>query len=1269
MTDIRLFIRTVLSGAGLSLAALAASSCDTLPSEPRAASPDPAFQEVSFGLFEEPEDGVRTRTLLGGSNIESKNTCITLAAYTGGKLYGAQHYTSSLTSMDFNLRTGDSYDVYALVNMGDMTAAFGADESSVASIRYSIPSYTGGESSVNTAGMPKAGFRSLNVTASTTGTIAIPVKRLLSKVTASLACHWDGAVIRSAKVCNMNRTLSPFSGAMAHGASRAAVSPADILPFQEIHGATENNASSLTATFYVPENMQGTVPGITSSSDKCPDGGNPSVSTRQDVLTYLEVFVESSGNYGGSVTYRSYLGNNATSNFDLARNTRYDWTVDYFEDGLLTGDWKKEGDLTDNRYLGLVNPIWVEAGDEVAWNSVISSNIANSSITKTFGGGNAPGMIASSGTDSFSISPGASAGQWTTLTARPVANVTASLTKSSEVRVVDKALSWEGYNTAIYASEGKKVFPVTPEQGGATVNAQVDYYGIWSGSRQHFPGEGAAWTYTSSPQDGVSASYAAGEGSVLDRIAYRVMPSTPPGDYPVTVSRTKAGKTGVHDDAFLRVADTRYLRWTNRSGSVSNYTSYSYSADEVHAYCVYNTYASNAGGTWYQPLYFEIGDASGANRILNTHLSSSNIQTYVDILVSENGDGSVWTDMSGADCFEWYNSSYPSSGLLFIRLKQSLSPGVYGIKISFKDGSKTIVNYLHVTDAVSKELVVEPSPADVVVGGTVQLHARLYDVVNGVRSSSYVDRTTAATFTVPYDGQYLSHEGAGLFRGLRIHNNASVYASLTEGGVTYNANSSTTRGVVNIISDYVVSYGVPVVSLSYTPDPIGHEGGSSVPSLSVSQGVTYASGATGTLSSGYTAFYSGSAAGFSLNASTGLVSALSNEGAETVSYGTPVVSLSYNGSPIACTGGSATPTVTYSQTKTTTRSPSSPRTLGVTVTVSMNGQSATASGSVTQSGDNGATSSETLTAGGTVSFSGSATGFTLDGTTGVVTASANEGATATTYSTPVVTLSYAPNTFGVSGGTAVPTLSYNQDRILTRGSTSSRTIRPRATVSMNGKTGQSAQVTVTQSGDTGGSTTTLLTSGGTVSWHMNAVTGFTLHNSSGNISVAQNNTQTGRSTQAWATVSMNGKSGDSPSQTITQNAGVVTHSYTLVYLNPYGTSPYGRAPLEVSYCQTLQVKLIDQVYVNGVLDATASSETVLPNGSVSWSSTAPSRASVTSSGVVTGLAAGTVEIDASYTPSGESTPATAKAYLVIVGSGMSSINNYWTNGGSTTLEP
>ena len=177
-----------------------------------------------------------------------------------------------------------------------------------------------------------------------------------------------------------------------------------------------------------------------------------------------------------------------------------------------------------------------------------------------------------------------------------------------------------------------------------------------------------------------------------------------------------------------------------------------------------------------------------------------------------------------------------------------------------------------------------------------------------------------------------------------------VYASLTEGGVTYNANSSTTRGVVNIISDYVVSYGVPVVSLSYTPDPIGHEGGSSVPSLSVSQGVTYASGATGTLSSGYTALYSGSAAGFSLNASTGIVSALSNEGAETVSYGTPVVSLSYNASPIACTGGSATPTVTYSQTKTTTRSPSSPRTLGVTVTVSMNGQSATASGSVTQSG-------------------------------------------------------------------------------------------------------------------------------------------------------------------------------------------------------------------------------------------------------------------------------------------------------------------------------
>lgn len=1254
-----------------------AVSCDRLGIEADDAPSPERAEELSFDLFDVPSDGVQTRSLLSTYSADSRKTCVTLAAYTGGILYGTGHYTSGLTSMKLSLRKGYTYNVYALVNMGDMTGSFPTSESAVSSIVYNIPSYTGGDDSVDNRGLPTAGFLSLAVSSGTSGTQYIPVKRLIAKVTASLSCDWSGARIRTAKIYNMNRKLQPFGASLTHGASSAASSQ-DILSFQEIHGTTAGNSTTMSATFYVPENMQGTVPGIVSSSDKRPDGGNTAVSEKQDVLTYLEVYVESTGLYTGDITYRSYLGGNATSSFDIARNTIYEWTVNYHENGLQDDNWKKDNDLTDNRYINLVNPIWVEPGDEVTWSNVLSSNITPlSSLNRVFSGANSTNVIGSNGTSSFTVKSTATAGMSAGLTVTPPANVTSALTKTSEVRVIDKVLSWEGYDQAIYASEGRKVYPVTPvSYPSAKVTAWVDYYGMWNGAREHFIGKGSGsspeWNYTKkhtvNSSDKITSVLTAGSAPTLDRVVYTVNVSTPPGDYLVTTARTKDGKTGVHDDAYIRVADTRYLRWVDRTGNTSYYTNYSYTEDEIHAYSVWNTYSTKSGNSWYQPNYYSVGDASGSGSILGTYLSSSNIQSYLDYKVSD--DGTTWIDIANSNLFQW-SSTGPTSGSVFVVLKQDLPTGTYGLKISFPDGYRTITSYLHVMNAESKELVIEPSPANVYVGGTVQLYARLYNVVNGVRTT-YVDKTSSATFSIPYDSYYISHQGGGVFTGLHATTGARVDASVTEGGVTYNANTSSTRGIINVLEDVPVSYGTPVVSLTYTPNPVSADGGLSMPTLSVSQDVTYASGQTRTLTSGYTAAYSGSATGFTLNASTGQVSAAANIGNQTVSYGTPSVTLSYTGSPIAYTGGTANATVGYSQTKTTSRAATSSRSIGVTVSVQMNGQNAVASATVTQLGSSSSSSTTTVydSENGeevSVSFSGSATGFSVNSTTGLVTASSNEGTTSTSYGDPAVTLTYTPNTFDQNGGVAVPSLSYVQTCTTTRSAKASRSVSVRATVRMNGKNGQSSQVTVTQSADPGASSTTEIREGGTVVWHMNAVTGFSLNNGNGRITVAQNNSGA-RSTQAWATVQMNGRSGNSQNQTISQLGGVVTHEYELVYTNPYGTSSSSRAPLEVSYSNTLQVKLVDRVYINGVLSS--SSETVLPNANVSWSSANTSKATVSAAGVVTGVAAGNVEIVASYTPSGASSPCTATAYLVIVGDGSGlNINDYWTNGGSTVLTP
>lgn len=335
--------------AALAAFALAGASCTK-----EAAQTEPSRGRVSFAVLDEAPGEVETRSLLTAPDIETKKTGITLAFYTGGSLVGAEHYTSSLTAMKYELEVGNTYDIYALVNMGDMSDGFPSSESSVKNITYDIPSYTSGSASVATMGMPMAGYLQLSVTASTSGTQEIRVRRLLAKVTASLNCDWGGTVT-SAKVYNMNKRMTPFGGYLSDGSSKAS-SASDILSFQEIHGEAAGTGTTMTATFYVPENMQGTVSGISNSSSKRPDGGNSTISGKQAALTYLETSVAGTGLYSGTITYRSYLGGNATTNFDIERNTLYNWTINYYEDGTQKDDWKHDNDLDETRYRLVMDP-------------------------------------------------------------------------------------------------------------------------------------------------------------------------------------------------------------------------------------------------------------------------------------------------------------------------------------------------------------------------------------------------------------------------------------------------------------------------------------------------------------------------------------------------------------------------------------------------------------------------------------------------------------------------------------------------------------------------------------------------------------------------------------------------------------------------------------------------------------------------------------------------------------------------------------------------
>ena len=69
------------------------------------------------------------RSILPEETIETKITQVTLASYDGyGKLTDARYYGGHVRDMHLNISAKGSSNVYALVNMGDMTRTVPASD-------------------------------------------------------------------------------------------------------------------------------------------------------------------------------------------------------------------------------------------------------------------------------------------------------------------------------------------------------------------------------------------------------------------------------------------------------------------------------------------------------------------------------------------------------------------------------------------------------------------------------------------------------------------------------------------------------------------------------------------------------------------------------------------------------------------------------------------------------------------------------------------------------------------------------------------------------------------------------------------------------------------------------------------------------------------------------------------------------------------------------------------------------------------------------------
>lgn len=313
-----------------------------------------------------------TKSTLSSADVEDRITNLTIGIYRDGELFAKTYYEAPLPELDFTLYKGQLFKVYAMANMGDQSERLPKEEAALETFSWRLTSYRGalGED-VNSVGMPMAG--TISVQPGESEDRCIRLQRLLSKVTVHLSCTWPGGRIAGARLCNMNARLLPF------GIS-AIREPVDVYTGTPEEENVLGEGREEALVLYVPENRQGCIEGISSALEKSHEA-NAEVDSRKRCLTYLEVEVEGSGLYEGRMTYRNYLGNNATDSFEIERNKAYVWKIEYSENNLSRDEWKYGNELEDNRTLEVQSPVYVQPGASVVFGDYVTSNIPKSALT------------------------------------------------------------------------------------------------------------------------------------------------------------------------------------------------------------------------------------------------------------------------------------------------------------------------------------------------------------------------------------------------------------------------------------------------------------------------------------------------------------------------------------------------------------------------------------------------------------------------------------------------------------------------------------------------------------------------------------------------------------------------------------------------------------------------------------------------------------------------------------------------------------------------
>lgn len=322
-------IKKTLSAAGAAIIAASMLSCNGYTDERETT----RTMDVTFHIVADGFTDTRSSFTWGDSEIRDIQIVIT---EEDGSVFDVL-YSDSSSELGFTGAVGSRYRIWAAANLGGKVDV------------HDLQDFTTGTRSVTKAGIAASGIPMFNgpdgqeiLLSDNSGTVTVRLTRMLArvdlKVDTRLLETQSQFKVKSVSIYNAINTYSPFTPAVK----------------QEHKGRIEYSFDSASSTdvsilnrggtisLYAFENMQGTLlPGNTDPWKKVPS----SLGNAGDYCSYLEVDC-TYGYSGHDVTYRMYLGKDATKNFDVERNTVYRVTLMPTEREIRggRGSWKVEAE-------------------------------------------------------------------------------------------------------------------------------------------------------------------------------------------------------------------------------------------------------------------------------------------------------------------------------------------------------------------------------------------------------------------------------------------------------------------------------------------------------------------------------------------------------------------------------------------------------------------------------------------------------------------------------------------------------------------------------------------------------------------------------------------------------------------------------------------------------------------------------------------------------------------------------------------------------------